>query len=81
MSLPLYRNARYRAEIQLSGIESWAGNGTVAEKLTEAGFTDVRVKGTGERRIAEGTWSKEDIADASHLVPKQVKAVIEIVQS
>lgn len=51
---------RYKATITLVGIESWGGNSTIAGKLIEAGFKDVKVTGGGYRRTGEGTWSKSD---------------------
>jgi hypothetical protein len=51
---------KYRAVITLTGFETWAGNETIAEKLVEAGFKDVRVIGDGGKRSGEGRWGKPD---------------------
>ena len=64
------KGQRYRAKIMLSGIETWAGNETIAEKFTEAGFQDVVVTGEDGDRTAEGTWNGEDGASAE--IPEQV---------
>ncbi len=47
---------RYRAVISLGLLESLAGNGMIADRLREAGFTDVVVKGAGATREAVGLW-------------------------
>lgn len=78
MSFPIRNGSRYRAEIHLSGIESWASNATVRQKLEEAGFGRVVVKGYGGKRIAEGVWLGESVEDAVHLIPSQVYSVEEV---
>jgi hypothetical protein len=52
---------RYRATVNLSWVESMAAsNEMIAEKLEEAGFTEVKVKGSGAKRIAEALWPGPD---------------------
>jgi hypothetical protein len=51
---------RYRATIALSGIEHFASNDYIANELTQYGFADVVVTGSGGTRVAEGTWTGPD---------------------
>ena len=48
---------RYSATVKLSGFEAFADNGRIASVLTNAGFADVTVTGSGETRSATGTWT------------------------
>lgn len=57
----LHKGKRYQAVVVLTGFETWAGNETVARKLEEVGFKSVKVTGSGDRRTAEGLWSKSDV--------------------
>ena len=66
---------RYAATIVLRGFESLAGNGTVAAKFTELGFTDVVVKGSGGTRHAEGTWGG---ADTTVPVDPRIRDIVEL---
>jgi hypothetical protein len=62
---------RYEAKIQLSGMARMLGSaGKVADKLQDAGFTDVRVQGLGGGvYVAMATWPREDAgADIPELV-------------
>lgn len=59
-SYALRQGKKYRATITLQGLDSWAGNDTVAEKLTEAGFKEVKITGDGYVRKGEGRWGKPD---------------------
>jgi hypothetical protein len=69
------RNTRYRATLRLGLLEQLAGNETIAAAFEEAGFTDVRVEGAGETRLAEATWPLDD---ASAPLPSQVASVSEV---
>lgn len=69
------RGRRYRATIMLGLIEQLAGNETIADRLRDAGFTDVRVHGAGTKRTAEALWPKDD---ASALLPSQISSVVEV---
>lgn len=51
---------RYRATVRLEGLEQLVGNHQVAAKLSELGFVDVVVSGSGSKRQAEATWSGPD---------------------
>lgn len=57
----LRQGRRYRATIALFGFEQFAGDDMIANKLTDAGFTEVNVTGGGGTRTAEGRWGKPDI--------------------
>jgi hypothetical protein len=52
----------YKAEINLGLMQSVASNEMVAERLREAGFTDVVVTGSGRTRLAQGVWPHADTA-------------------
>jgi hypothetical protein len=65
---------RYRATITLGWLERWASNEMIADKLREAGFTDVTVEGSGGTRQAEALWP---ISDTTAEMPSQITAVIE----
>jgi hypothetical protein len=71
----LRQGKRYRATIALKGIERWAGNDTIAERLRTAGFADVVVSGMGDKRTAEAAWPGPD---ATGEMPAQVADVVEI---
>jgi len=66
---------RYRATITLGWLERWASNDTIAEKLRAAGFSEVRVSGSGGTRIAEAVWAA---SNSTGEMPAQVTQVIEI---
>lgn len=68
----LTKNQNYEATISLSFLEGIAPNEMIVTKLREAGFENVRVEGTGQRRKATGTWGKEtQLAE----IPKQVSDI------
>ena len=58
---------RYRATITLGWLERWAS--------TEAGFTEVKIEGSGGIRQAEALWP---IPDTTAEMPSQITAVIEV---
>ena len=66
---------RYRAMISLGWLERLAGNDVVADKLRDAGFSDVRVSGSGGTRLAEATWPG---ADVTGQIPSQISEITEI---
>ena len=52
---------RYRATVTLSGVEQlFASNELIADKLTQVGFADVTVTGSGGTRKAEARWTGPD---------------------
>lgn len=63
------KGKRYRARIHLGLLQSLASNDMVADKLREAGFTDVVVTGSGSARTAEGVWPGDS---ASADIPDEV---------
>jgi hypothetical protein len=69
------RGQRYRATIALSLIERWADNDTIAAKLRIAGFSEVKVTGAGDTRVAEALWPGPDTTGD---MPPQVSDVAEI---
>lgn len=73
--MELEQNARYRAKIELSFLQSLADNNIIAGKLKEAGFADVLVTGTGRLRNAVGRWPKEKM---NVQLPAEVKQVQKI---
>ena len=66
---------RYRASVALGWLERLASNAMIEERLRTAGFTDVRVSGSGGSRVAEGLWPG---ADATAEMPSQVSEVVEL---
>ena len=66
---------RYRAILSLGFLERLASNDVVAKKLSDAGFTDVVVSGSGATRVAEALWPE---ADATAKMPSQVINIINI---
>ncbi|MGH9809115.1 MAG: hypothetical protein ACRD9W_18000, partial [Terriglobia bacterium] len=61
--------------ITLGFFERFASNDTIADKLREAGFTEVIVTGSGSTREADAVWPKED---ATAEMPSQIASVTEI---
>jgi thermolysin metallopeptidase-like protein len=53
---------RYAATLVLSGLEQFASNGDVSDRLKQYGFVDVVVTGSGATRRAEATWNGDDSA-------------------
>jgi hypothetical protein len=66
---------RYRATIMLGWLERWAGNDTIAGKLREAGFAEVKVDGSGGTRQAEALWPGPDTTAE---MPSQITEVVEV---
>ena len=66
---------RYRAMIALGLLESLAGNDMVTAKLSDAGFVDINVTGSGSRRVAEASWPH---TDTTAPMPSQIADVVEI---
>ena len=66
---------RYRATITLGWLERLASNETIAGRLRDAGFTEVKVEGSGVTRSAEALWP---LADASAELPSQIAEVVAV---
>jgi hypothetical protein len=66
---------RYRAIITLGWLERWAGNDTIAGKLRDAGFAEVKVEGSGGTRQAVALWPGPDTTAE---MPSQITEVIEV---
>jgi hypothetical protein len=66
---------RYRAEISLRFFERIVSNETIASRLREAGFTEVRVDGSGASRHAEALWPKPDTTGE---MPAQIATIAEL---
>ena len=66
------KGKRYRATITLGLLQSVASNEMVADKLIEAGFTDVSVTGSGRTRIATGLWTKDTVSGA---IPSEISDI------
>lgn len=75
MTFTVHQGRRYRAHLDLSWLESVASNATIANKLEDAGFSQVIVEGTGSTRWAFGTWPH---SDTSADLPSQIDRVEEI---
>ena len=75
-SMTVLKGHRYKAIVNLSGFEQMiATNDAIAEKLTGAGFKEVKVKGDGGKRPAEGVWGK---ADTTAPIDPHLSNVVEI---
>jgi hypothetical protein len=66
---------RYRAEILLSFFERIVSNETIESRLREAGFSEVRVRGSGATRHAEALWPGPD---TTAMMPAQVASIAEL---
>jgi hypothetical protein len=73
--LNLVHGHHYEATINVGLLAGMVSNETVAQKLTDAGFTDVIVTGSGAIRTASGIWNgaTENVA-----LPNQIVEVHEI---
>ena len=65
----------YAATISLGPLERFATNEMIASKLQSAGFSQIRVWGTGGTRYAEACWSG---ADATAELPPQISRIAEV---
>jgi len=65
---------RYRATLSLGWLDRWASNETIAGKLRDAGFSEVKVEGSGGNRKAEALWPGPDTTAE---MPSQIVEVIE----
>ena len=59
-SFTVRHGRRYRATVVLNGFEQFAGNNLIADKLTQVGFINVEVTGSGGTRQVDGTWDGPD---------------------
>jgi hypothetical protein len=71
----VHQGKRYRATISLGLFERFASNDMIAGRLRNAGFTEVRVTGSGATRFAEALWPN---ADATAEMPEQIASVSEL---
>jgi len=69
------KGKRYRATITLGLLQSMASNQMVAQKLTEAGFTEVNVTGSGSTRTATALWEKDT---ASGAIPSEISNITQL---
>ena len=69
------RGKRYQATIALGLLEQLASNETIAAKLRDVGFEDVRVSGQGSTRFAEALWPGPD---TNAPLPSQMTSVSEV---
>ena len=56
----LEQSHRYRCPLHLGAFESFASNERIVKVLTDAGFVDVEVVGSGYDRFARATWPLVD---------------------
>jgi hypothetical protein len=71
----LHPGKKYVATISLGWFESLASNEMVANELRNAGFTDVRVTGSGDTRHAEAHWRLPEVTGP---LPTHIKAITEL---
>lgn len=72
----LEKYRKYQATITLSGLEAFAHNLMLREKLMDAGFSNVIVEGTGSTRTVTGVWSRESQPILN--LPSQVSDIKEL---
>ncbi len=75
MEYTVKKGKKYKARIKLGWIESFADNGSLADKFRFIDFIDVVVKGSGRDRVAEGRWMRDD---ATTELPPQVVEIVEL---
>ena len=51
---------RYKATVLLGWLEQFFGNDMIEEKLSEVGFKEVKVTGSGGKRYAQALWARAD---------------------
>jgi hypothetical protein len=73
-TLTVRQGKRYRATLSLGWLDRWASNETIAGKLRDAGFSEVKVEGSGGTRKAEALWPGPDTTAE---MPSQIVEVIE----
>lgn len=66
------KGRRYKATITLGLLQSLASNEMIAEKLRDAGFTEVSVAGSGGTRTATGIWSGDTVSGA---IPNEITEI------
>lgn len=67
---------KYRADIVLTGFETWASNNTIVQKLVDAGFRKVTVRRISASNVkATGVWGGKDVKAE---MPSQVKVLHDI---
>ena len=66
---------RYSAEISLRFFERIVSNETIESRLRDAGFTTVRVEGSGATRHAEAFWPGPD---TTAKMPAQIATIAEL---
>lgn len=75
MTATITKFKKYEAQISLGFIEGLAPNHVIAEKLQQAGFTNVIVEGSGASRRATGVWKGET---QNVDLPQQIKCIKEL---
>lgn len=75
MSFTVKKGKRYQANIQLGFFEQVASNEMIAGMLQKAGFSEVKVTGSGAARRAEATWPSDD---ATAEMPSQIVSAAEL---
>lgn len=71
----VHQGRHYRATIALNWAEQFATNEMIAQRLRDAGFTEVSVSGNGHSREATALWSHKD---ATAQIPSQVSSIQEL---
>ena len=71
----VHQGRRYRAILTLGCAEQFASNDMTAQRLRDAGFTEVSVTGHGHSREATALWPHND---TTAQIPSQVSSIQEI---
>jgi hypothetical protein len=68
---------RYRATVKLGGLEQWATNDMIVERLRRLGFMEIQVKGSGRIRDAQARWPGPDTTSS---IDEHLSNVIELTE-
>jgi hypothetical protein len=71
----VHQGRHYRATISLNWAEQFATNDMIAQRLRDAGFTEVSVTGGGHFRQAMALWAHKD---ATAQIPSQISSIQEL---
>jgi hypothetical protein len=73
----VHKGKSYKAEIQLTWFEArFATEELIREQFTKLGFVNVKVSGSGDKRIVRGKWNHED--ETVPLSDRHIVSVVEI---
>jgi hypothetical protein len=71
----VHQGKHYRAMFALNWVEQIASNELITQRLRDAGFAEVHVKGQGHTREATAFWPRKD---TTAQIPPQIISIQEI---